>query len=323
MDFYPEENYEKVFGVEMVQGYTPPDVRDLWIGKLTYCVWQTLFKNDVITEQKLIDALWNHNLPQFFEQNVRQVYDEYIKPEGNINVKYMTTYVPELLRRGFTSIPWDLEVHQLLFKKNNSTKGFPGELISGLKVVGDQLIPERIQMDSSFEKCPIAVAAGIPLFVKKVQVPKQHLVDCDNYIIVRMMSEPNTGMAPFSWTYGGLMGPAPPVLVARSDAIAFTKEDWKVLDEFEMKMLNDGPRAVTRKDFLKFAKKKSGDANVILEALFPKNQRVRIVELKKNVALNDKMGQVIGDYGNGRVGIKMKGVDNIIAVKPTNLKKIS
>jgi hypothetical protein len=112
----------------------------------------------------------------------------------------------------------------------------------------------------------------------------------------------------------------PPVLVARSDGIPFTKEDWDVLDEFEMKMLDNGPREVTRQDFLNFAKQHSSNANLILETSFPKGQRVRMVKLKKNSALNDKTGQTTGQYGNGRVVIKVDGLDEVVAVKPVNLK---
>jgi hypothetical protein len=199
-------------------------------------------------------------------------------------------------------------------------QGFPATLVSGIKVEGDQIILERIQMDSTFEKCPIATAAGIPLFVKKLPIPGKQVGNGGRYIIVRMMSEPSTGIAPFHWCYGGSLQPAPPVLVARSDGIPFTKEDWDVLDEFEMKMLNNGPREVTRQDFLNFAKQHSSNANLILETSFPKGQRVRMVKLKKNSALNDKTGQTTGQYGNGRVAIKVDGLDEVVAVKPVNLK---
>jgi hypothetical protein len=172
---YPAEDYEKVFGVEMKEGYTPPNVSDLWIGKLTYGVWQTLLKNDYITENNLIEALWNQNLPQFFEKKVHQVYNEFIERNGQTDaegfIMYMTEYVPELLKRGFNGIPWDLEVHQLLLKKIVAQEQFPATLVSGIKVEGDQIISEQIQMDSTFEKCPIAEAAGIPLFVKKLPIP--------------------------------------------------------------------------------------------------------------------------------------------------------
>lgn len=106
------------------------------------------------------------------------------------------------------------------------------------------------------------------------------------------------------------------VLVARSDAIPFALEDWKVLDEFEMKMLDDGPRQVTRKDFVVFANQYSTYANLILQTLFPKGKRAGIV----NIALNDKLGKITGQYGNGRVGTKVDGLDVAVGVKPGNLK---
>jgi hypothetical protein len=60
--------------------------------------------------------------------------------------------------------------------------------------------------------------------------------------------------------------------------------------------------------------------NLILEILFPKGQRERIVELRKNFALNDKTGQITGQYGNGSVMIKVDGQEEVVAVKPGNLK---
>jgi hypothetical protein len=88
-----------------------------------------------------------------------------------------------------------------------------------------------------------------------------------------------------------------------------------------MKMLDDGPRQVTRKDFVDFANHHSADANLILEVLFPKGKRVRIVELRKNCALNDKTGEITGQYGNGRVGVKVDGLEEAVAVKPGNIVK--
>ena len=34
------------------------------------------------------------------------------------------------------------------------------------------------------------------------------------------------------WQYGGMLPPAPIVLVGRSDGIQFNIEDWAVLDDF-------------------------------------------------------------------------------------------
>lgn len=46
------------------------------------------------------------------------------------------------------------------------------------------------------------------------------------------MSDPDDGIAPLDWQYGGMLPPAPPVLVARSDSIQFDEDDWQVLDDF-------------------------------------------------------------------------------------------
>lgn len=72
-----------------------------------------------------------------------------------------------------------------------------------------------IQVDSTFEKCPIAHAAGIPLYVKRLF--NQPRTKSNNYIIVRMMSDPLKGIAPLDWQYGGQFEPAPSVLMARND----------------------------------------------------------------------------------------------------------
>ena len=62
MDGYPPEDFERVFGVEMVEKYLPHEVCDLRIGNLTSCVWKTLFTNKYITKDSLNHALWKHNL---------------------------------------------------------------------------------------------------------------------------------------------------------------------------------------------------------------------------------------------------------------------
>ena len=67
-----------------------------------------------------------------------------------------------------------------------------------------------------------------------------------------MMSDPAEGLAPIDWQYGGMLEPAPSVLVARSDSIEFNKNDWAVLDDFEMEMLDDRPRDLKRKGFIQF-----------------------------------------------------------------------
>ena len=71
----------------------------------------------------------------------------------------------------------------------------------GLKVQGNELFVQEVEIDGSFEKCPIAHAAGIPLYVKRLF--DQPRVKSNHYIIVRMMSDPAVGIAPINWQYGG------------------------------------------------------------------------------------------------------------------------
>ena len=94
------------------------------------------------------------------------------------------------------------------------------------------------------------------------------------------------------------MPPAPPVLVVRKDSIPFGIEDWQVLDDFQMEMLDDGPRKVTRDDFTSFVKAqfKDSGANIVLEALYPKGTKCRVHGLVKRPQLNGKMGTCTGFY---------------------------
>lgn len=93
-----------------------------------------------------------------------------------------------------------------------------------------------------------------------------------------MMSEPQDGVAPLDWQYGGQFEPAPSVLVARNDSIQFNIKDWEILDDFEMAMLDDGPRNVRKNDFINFVKTGYEDkhCNIVLEVLFPKGRKCKI-----------------------------------------------
>ena len=314
-DYYPPEDTEKVFGVVM----SPTSTRvmtEASIGQLVFNVWIGLFKMSYFNRNDLIKELCNGSLPQFFESKVKQIHDVYAAaPAGNL--ERLGVYIPELLRRGFSEIPWDTEIHD---KLKMSIYEIPKNAVKGLRIVGSNIIPENIMFDSSFEKCPIAHAAGIPLYVKRLPIPG---VKSDNYIIVRMMSEPAVGLAPMDWQYGA-RGIAPPVLVVRSDQVPFTELDWEVLDDFEIAMLDDGPRSVNRFDFLDFAElydshDPSSKAIIMLEALYPKGKLVKAINLVARSDLNGCIGRIVGRYKNGRVGVKFNNtVDNIVALKPEN-----
>jgi hypothetical protein len=58
---------------------------------------------------------------------------------------------------------------------------------------------------------------------------------------------------------------------------------------------------------------------IILQALYPKDKVVCVTNLKLNINLNDKTGF---DYRNGRMGIHIDGIDNDVAIRPENLKRL-
>ena len=63
----------------------------------------------------------------------------------------------------------------------------------GLKIEGSEITPFPVLVDSTFEKCPIAHAAGIPVYVKRLfNLPR---VKSKCYKIVRIMSDPKIGLA--------------------------------------------------------------------------------------------------------------------------------
>lgn len=65
-----------------------------------------------------------------------------------------------------------------------------------------------------------------------------------------------------------------------------------------MEMLDDGPRDVTRKDFIKFVHQKcdKSKANIVLEAIYPKGLKCKINGLIKKKELNGKIGTCNGAY---------------------------
>lgn len=192
--------------------------------------------------------------------------------------------------------------------------------------LGSRITRHRVIIDCFFEMCPIAYAAGIPLVVKRE--PQELAVRDSNYVIVRMMSDPSIGVAPTSWQYGGLFGPAPPVLVARTDRVPFTIQDWSILDDFEMLMRDDGPRSVRRKDFVDFVnfryKRDIQDGcNIVLEVLFPRGLVVSATGLNNDLTLNGMVGSVTGEYSNGRVGVRFDGLERTFAIRPRNLTVVN
>ncbi|KDO17536.1 hypothetical protein SPRG_16794 [Saprolegnia parasitica CBS 223.65] len=332
-DLYPPASIERIFGVAMpttepapspgimsmeeFMASIPVTTKAMPMGKIVFNVWVSLHKQDFFKEDDMVLALLKGMLPAYFMDCVLKKYHA-----GNGSY-----YEAELLQRGFRAIEWDLEVHEILAKKQNppasqwqatptsdvKTPDAPstptpdaepraekGPL--GLLVNGSTLSPCVVTMNTMFEKCPIAHAAGIPLYVRKCAGESK---EASCYIISRMMSDPKIGLASIPWT----------------DGVAFTKDDWAALDDFEMMMLDDGPPSVTRADFEAFARSRTDSkAGIILEALFPKGRAVVISGLQSSTELNGLRGVVMGNYTNGRIGVAVAGRSAPVAVAPTKLQ---
>ena len=96
------------------------------------------------------------------------------------------------------------------------------------------------------------------MMVRKLPLRESTQSNAHMFFIVRMMADPSTGWAPMRWQYGGGggRGPAPPVLLARSDGEPFTTDDWAVLDDYLSQRLepdDEGAvRRLSRHDYARF-----------------------------------------------------------------------
>lgn len=139
------------------------------------------------------------------------------------------------------------------------------------------------------------------------------------------------------------MGPAPVVALGRLDGLPFTHDCFYLLDDFEMRMLDEGPRYVGPRDFDEFISEvgprdfdefisetdhqeheegyEHERATIGLAWKFPPNCMVMARGLKSNTDLNGQLGKVIGKYQQGRVGVQFRsGIKALI--KPQNIQKI-
>jgi hypothetical protein len=90
-------------------------------------------------------------------------------------------------------------------------------------------------------------------------------------------------------------------------------------------MLDDGPRNVTRKDFVSYAKVRQSykNANIVLEAIYAKGIKCKINGLVKSPELNGKIGICNGTIQKSRIGVQLEGSEKDFAIKPANLQIIN
>ncbi|CAE8680267.1 unnamed protein product [Polarella glacialis] len=148
------------------------------------------------------------------------------------------------------------------------------DMVPGIRIVGSQVRDREVVLDGSFRPCPTAQAAGIPLVVRRDAFPGP---ESSLYLSVRFMTEPRLGFAPMDWQYGGIMGPAPAVVAARTDGVPFTPAGWEVLDDFIVAVFSGRSRLVNRGDMLRFlseAQLALADVSESLALRYPKNAQV-------------------------------------------------
>jgi hypothetical protein len=204
--------------------------------------------------------------------------------------------------------------------------------VEGIGIWGDQFSDEKVVLDGSrdFVPVPTPQLLGVPLMAKRLSDgsngPEQQPPASLN-LIVRLMSDPRTGLAPADWQYGGAAA-APKVLLARGDGKPFTVGAWAAIDDYMVMVFDDEPsnykRRLTKKHFGKYLH--GYHMQPIEPSLhsiaYPKGLSCEIQGVQSDETLNGMVGRVFGWKANGRIKLKIETdmFEREIALKPQNLR---
>lgn len=201
--------------------------------------------------------------------------------------------------------------------------------VLGLRVHGDTVLDADVSLDSSFKAVPVPHKLGIPVMYKKMSGTGGDDSHIRSNSIVRFMADPDDGFAPAEWQYGGRMGPAPPVVLARKDRMPFSQQDWQSLNDYmsewceEIGEAEDGPLAVCERWLTPEAYKTYVRANreaaptAMLSVLFPVGSSV-VPEGLSVAELNGQEGTV-AQYSRDRVGVAFPE-RAVTALRPERLR---
>jgi len=198
-------------------------------------------------------------------------------------------------------------------------------MVLGVRVHGDKVENIEVPLDGTFKPVPVPTLLGVPLVYKCL--PKKDDGDSRMNVIVRLMSDPEMGLAPMDWQYGGSLGPAPPVLLARKDLLPFSWDDWARLDEY-MSMWSEAlsEDESPSETFKRYLNPKAFRDHVVrlgqagfISLHFPIGCTVTPHGLSK-AELNGTEGQVV-QYSRDRVGVSFSAGEPI-ALKPERLKLV-
>jgi len=204
-------------------------------------------------------------------------------------------------------------------------------MVLGVRVHGENVENvDNIKFDDNFRAVPIPCKLGIPLMIKKMSGTGGDDSGIRNNIIVRFMADPEDGFAPLEWQYGGRMGPAPPVLLARRDKMPFSQHDWSLMDQYIQQWLDmcseaDDDRSqvnacLTPDEFKRFVcSERELHPNAFLAIQFPLGSFV--IPKNLNAAdLNGQEGEVV-QFSRERVGV-MFADNRVLALRPEKLEII-
>lgn len=197
-------------------------------------------------------------------------------------------------------------------------------MIAGVRIVGTEAVDARVCPDMAFEPCPFAHKLGIPLVVKR-EPPTN--TKHEFYRVVRIMTDPEIGLAAWEWQYGGMCVPAPPVVMARADGKPFGVAELTALEDFLERLFDDDDfpvslRAASPSDFWQFVSEQAVPcSNAFLDLRFPKGLQVQAKDLQL-VELNGTIGTTTGEYTSGRVGVLFPEPFGPKAVRPQHLSAI-
>jgi len=202
-------------------------------------------------------------------------------------------------------------------------------MVLGVRVHGDSIVDADVTMDETFRAVPVPTACGVPLLYKKMSGTGGDDSDIRSNAIVRMMADPDDGFAPYEWQYGGRMGPAPPVVLARRDKLPFSAQDWHVLDSYMREWMEEGAdadedreavskRYLTPGAFRGYVRAHASEAPAaFLPLLFPPGSTVVAEGLSGAAELNGREGEV-AQYSRDRVGVRYPERD-VVALRPERL----
>jgi len=211
-------------------------------------------------------------------------------------------------------------------------------VVQGVRVHGNEAKDCDVTYDPTlFTEVPVANKCGIPLWCVRQPGTGGDDSKIKGSCIVRFMADPDDGFAPMEWQYGGNMGPAPPVVLARKDKIPFSVADFRCMEAYICEWLDeaadaDENRAEVNEEFLtpsalqmfiRTRREESTFALTFASAFLPLQFPLGSIVSPKGLSvteLNDIEGEV-AQFSRERVGVRFSQFPDrgAVALKPERL----